>query len=265
MAFQVRSKKFLGQHFLKDKAIAKKITDLLSANETNLILEVGPGTGALTKHLINRKKNITLVEIDSELIAYLKSHFPDNAFQLIEADFLTLDIGKLFNCQPLTVIGNFPYNISSQIIFKVLENVKQIPEAVGMFQKEVALRICAKEGSKTYGILSVLTQFLYDAEIVFDIDKSVFAPPPKVESAVIRLKRRKKIDVALFPILKQIVKQAFNQRRKTIRNSLKSTVVSEIPSLHKFLILRAEQIPVSDFVFIAQTVQKWKSKSQKSL
>ena len=186
-------------------------------------------------------------------------------FQLIEADFLTLDIKKKFNSQPLAIIGNFPYNISSQIIFKVLENVQQIPEVVGMFQKEVALRICAREGSKIYGILSVLTQFLYDAEVIFHIDRSAFFPQPKVESTVIRLKRRKNFDIRLFPDLKEIVKQSFNQRRKTIRNSLKSTCISKIHSLHKFLILRAEQIPVSDFVFIAQTVREWKLKSQKSL
>ena len=217
---RVRAKKYLGQHFLKDENIAKSITDLLS-KESKKIVEVGPGMGVLTKFLILKDIDLRLVEIDKESILYLLLHYPQLEKQIIEADFLRLNLKETFG-KKFSLIGNFPYNISSQILFSVFENKNIISEVVGMFQKEVAERIVAKKG-KQRGILSVLLQAYYDIEYCFTIDENVFTPPPKVKSGVIKLKRNKlkklPCDEKLF---KQIVKAGFNQRRKTLRNALKS-------------------------------------------
>ena len=220
---EVRAKKYLGQHFLKDEQIAQQIAESLTGL-TPHVLEIGPGMGVLTKYLhANPALDFHAIEIDTESVAYLHDHYP--ALHVIEGDFLKLDLQELFS-EPFAVIGNFPYNISSQILFKVYENRNHIPEVVGMFQKEVAERVAAKPGSKTYGILSVLLSAFYDIEYLFTVHEHVFNPPPKVKSAVIRLRRNQvsalACDEALFT---KVVKIGFNQRRKTLRNS-----VSPIPT-----------------------------------
>lgn len=251
----VRPKKHLGQHFLKDESIAKEIT--LSIDETTKnLLEIGPGTGVLTKYLLkNEKLNLHVIEIDTESVDYLKNNFPELEDKIISEDFLHFPIETLFNHESYSVIGNFPYNISSQILFKVLEHRTQIPEVVGMFQKEVAERIASKPGKKTYGILSVLLQAYYNIEYLFTVDEHVFVPPPKVKSAVIRVRRNnvKQIncDDKLFF---RVVKTAFNQRRKTLRNAL-SVFVFDTEKLPKdILTKRAEQLSVEDFVNITNAV-----------
>ncbi len=249
----VRAKKHLGQHFLKDENISKAIADGLVFHQGyNSAIEIGPGMGVLTKYLVvnSNIKNFKVVEIDRDSVAYLKTNYP--ALEIIEADFLQLNLNEIFD-QPFAVIGNFPYNISTEILFKVLENRDKVPEVVGMFQKEVAERIAAPPGSKTYGITSVLLQAFYDIEYLFTVEPHVFNPPPKVKSAVIRLKRnaREKLscDEALFF---KIVKTAFNQRRKTLHNALKSMNLN-VPE--EFKSLRAEVLSVEDFIRIATTNQ----------
>lgn len=195
----VRAKKHLGQHFLNDENIAKKIADSLTEKGYDNVLEIGPGMGVLTKYLLEKKPKVTVMELDSESVTYLQETFPvehiklntsKEKFTIIEGDFLKKDFTEIFNNQQVAIIGNFPYNISSQIVFKAIENREFVPEFSGMFQKEVAQRIAEKEGSKTYGILSVLTQAFYDAEYLFTVPPSVFNPPPKVDSGVIRLIRK---------------------------------------------------------------------------
>jgi len=252
MTNTVRAKKSLGQHFLNDKNIAQRIVDSLSGN-TNSVLEVGPGMGVLTELLLQRTDiTIYAAEIDKESIAYLQTKFPTLGNRLIAGDFLQLDLTKLFS-ENFSVIGNFPYNISSQIFFKILDCRNQIPEAVGMIQKEVAERIACAPGKKTYGILSVLLQAFYDIEYLFTVHEHVFSPPPKVKSAVIRLTRNKvqqlDCDEKLF---KQVVKATFNQRRKVIRNSIKAiTKEKELPESYLFA-KRPEQLSVAEFVTLTQ-------------
>ncbi|NVN94488.1 MAG: 16S rRNA (adenine(1518)-N(6)/adenine(1519)-N(6))-dimethyltransferase RsmA [Bacteroidetes bacterium] len=245
----VRPKKHLGQHFLKDENIAKEIT-LSIAETTKNLLEIGPGTGVLTKYLLkNELLNLNVIEIDTESVAYLKTNFPQLEDRIICEDFLHFPIETLFNHESYTVIGNFPYNISSQILFKVLENRTQIPEVVGMFQKEVAERIASKPGKKTYGILSVLLQAYYDIEYLFTVESNVFVPPPKVKSAVIRVRRN---DVAQIncddKLFFRVVKTAFNQRRKTLRNALGVFTFDADKLPADILAKRAEQLSVEDFV-----------------
>src|SRR5690606_31938082 len=220
---QVRAKKHLGQHFLNDETIAENIANTLSFEGYNNVLEIGPGMGVLTKYLLQKKTTTYVIEIDTESVEYLKSHYLNLADRIIEKDFLKYDITQVFKDEPFAITGNFPYNISSQILFKTLELRHQIPEFSGMFQKEVAQRICSKEGSKVYGILSVLTQAFYDAGYLFTVPPSVFNPPPKVDSGVLRLIRKANFhlpcDETLFF---KVVKTAFQQRRKTLRNSLKT-------------------------------------------
>ena len=251
---RVRAKKYLGQHFLKDENIAKSITDLLS-KESKKIVEVGPGMGVLTKFLILKDIDLKLVEIDKESILYLLLHYPQLEKQIIKADFLRLNLKETFG-KKFSLIGNFPYNISSQILFSVFENKEIIPEVVGMFQKEVAERIVAKKG-KQRGILSVLLQAYYDIEYCFTIDENVFTPPPKVKSGVIKLKRNKlkklPCDEKLF---KQIVKAGFNQRRKTLRNALKSFSLENALAHTELLQKRAEELSVEDFITITKVCQK---------
>ena len=223
---EVRAKKSLGQHFLTDQGVARSIVDALTA-PAGEVLEVGPGMGVLTRYLLERPDvDLRLVEIDGESVDYLLTHFPGMQGRLIQADFLRLPLEKFFGDKFL-IIGNFPYNISSQIFFKVLDYKDKVPEVVCMIQKEVAERIAEKPGSKTYGILSVLLQAWYDIEYLFTVGSGAFAPPPKVQSAVIRLRRNARTslgcDEALF---KAVVKTAFGQRRKTLRNSLKPLIAA---------------------------------------
>lgn len=266
---EVRAKKHLGQHFLTDMNIAQKIADSLSgeiiknqvtevSSDTSMeitgrlpVLEVGCGTGVLTQFLLQRDDIVTYgAEIDTESIEYLRQHYPDFAPRLIEGDFLKMDLRAMFPEVPeLKIIGNFPYNISSQIFFKILENRDFIPEAVGMIQKEVAVRIAEPPGSREYGILSVLLQAWYDIEYLFTVNENVFNPPPKVKSAVIRLVRNKteKLDCDEKLFVK-VVKASFGQRRKMLRNSLKSVFGSFNGEEHEFFSARAEQLSVEDFV-----------------
>lgn len=250
---EVRAKKYLGQHFLKDENIARQIAESLTGSTTH-VLEIGPGMGVLTKYLhANEALDFHAIEIDTESVVYLYDHYP--TLHVIEGDFLALDLNELFS-EPFAVIGNFPYNISSQILFKVYDNRNQIPEVVGMFQKEVAERVAAKPGSKTYGILSVLLSAFYDIEYLFTVHEHVFNPPPKVKSAVIRLRRNTtqalSCDEQLFT---KVVKIGFNQRRKTLRNALKqlNLPLDKVPE--NLLALRAEQLSVADFVAITKALE----------
>jgi len=252
----VKAKKYLGQHFLKDKNIAHQIVESLNLHDIENVLEIGPGMGVLTEFLLqNKTYKTTVIEIDGESIVYLKDRFFADNLPIIQDDFLQFDIKKYFD-KPVCVIGNFPYNISSQILFKVLDNRDWVPQVVGMFQKEVAERIAAKPGSKTYGILSVLLQAYYQIEYLFTVNENVFAPPPKVKSAVIRVTRNEvnKIDCDEKLFIK-LVKTAFNQRRKTIRNSIK-TVFTNPAVDHPFLQLRPEQLSVEQFVELTNWVEK---------
>jgi 16S rRNA (adenine1518-N6/adenine1519-N6)-dimethyltransferase len=253
----VRAKKHLGQHFLRDENIAQKIVNTLSFNGYKNILEIGPGMGVLTKYLLAKNGVTTyVIEIDSESIEYLKSNYIKLAPRIIEQDFLNFDLSSIFGQNQFAVIGNFPYNISTQIVFKVLNNRKQIPEFSGMFQKEVAQRICENEGSKTYGILSVLVQAFYDASYLFTVPPQVFNPPPKVESGVLRLTRKENqtlpCDENLFF---KVVKTAFQQRRKTLRNSLKTFNLSD--NLREDVIFgkRPEQLSVLEFIKLTSLIE----------
>jgi 16S rRNA (adenine1518-N6/adenine1519-N6)-dimethyltransferase len=251
----VRAKKNLGQHFLNDKNIARNIVDSLQANGLNKVLEIGPGMGVLTQFLLSEKPYETyVVEIDRESVEYLNQHFPALNDRIISADFLRLNLHNHFS-EPFAIIGNFPYNISSQIFFKVLEYRNQIPEVVGMLQKEVAERLAAPPGSKTYGILSVFLQAYYNIEYLFTVHENVFSPPPKVKSGVIRLTRNKtthlNCDEKLFT---SVVKMAFNQRRKTMRNSLRSMITTEELKANPIFDKRPEQLGVTEFEMIVQMI-----------
>lgn len=245
----VRAKKYLGQHFLTDLNIASKIALALHNENNQPVIEIGPGTGVLTNELIKRNfDNLILAEIDTESVEYLKENFDNSKFTLMEADFLKLDLASMFE-NDFCIIGNFPYNISSQIFFKALDNRGQVSEIVCMIQKEVAERIASKHGNKTYGILSVLMQLYYKSEYLFTVNENVFNPPPKVKSAVVRFTRyRINIDGVDEKKLVLVVKTAFNQRRKTLRNSLKSMMTPETNSGHKFWNLRPEQLSPEDFI-----------------
>jgi 16S rRNA (adenine1518-N6/adenine1519-N6)-dimethyltransferase len=257
MSDQVRAKKHLGQHFLKDENIARDIVEALKHKTLyRQVLEVGPGMGVLTKYLLGESSYKTyIIDIDRESIAFLKQNFPALENRIIEGDFLKLDFSTLFNNEPFAVIGNFPYNISTEILFKVLDNKEQVPEVVGMFQKEVAERIAAKPRNKTYGITSVLLQAFYDIEYLFTVDEHVFNPPPRVKSAVIRLVRNnvKKLDCD-EKLFKQVVKAGFNQRRKTLRNSIKGFQLKPEFTDHKYLTQRAEELSVADFVALTNMI-----------
>lgn len=251
----VRPKKALGQHFLTDQSVAQAI--VASLQSRGPVLEVGPGTGVLTKYLLQDPDiALKVVELDSESVRYLLEHYPKLAPNLYEADFLKLDLHKLFP-DSFAIIGNFPYNISSQIFFKVLDYRDQLPEVVCMIQKEVAERMAAGPGSKTYGILSVLMQAWYDIEYLFTVGEGAFLPPPKVKSAVIRLTRNGRgaldCDEELF---KRVVKTTFNQRRKTIRNSLKPilSTLPKLPDYIPYLDARPEQLSVEEFVELTQAL-----------
>jgi len=250
----VKPKKYLGQHFLKDLSIAQKIADALIGNSYKKVLEIGPGTGVLTKYLLEKEFETHVVELDGESVIYLTENFPKLKGKIIASDFLKLNLNDFFD-EPIAIIGNFPYNISSQIVFKAIENRDLIPEFAGMFQKEVGLRIAAESGSKTYGVISVLTQAFYDVEYLFTVPPHVFNPPPKVDSGVIRLTRKKDyklpVDEAFF---RNVVKTAFNQRRKTLRNSLKTFNLSDKLREDSIFAQRPEQLSVSEFIKLAQRI-----------
>ncbi|MBU1369356.1 MAG: 16S rRNA (adenine(1518)-N(6)/adenine(1519)-N(6))-dimethyltransferase RsmA [Bacteroidetes bacterium] len=251
----VRPKKHLGQHFLTDQNIALKITDQLTEND-GIVVEVGPGTGILTKFLLERfPDQLKLVEIDTESAEYLLEQYPELAKNLIVGDFLRLNLND-FGAEKIAVIGNFPYNISSQIFFQLLEHRKLITEVVCMIQKEVAERLSAGPGSKTYGILSVLLQAWFSIEYVFTVHEHVFNPPPKVKSAVIKLRRNELQELGCDEVLfKKIVKQSFNQRRKTLRNSLRSLLNPTIIADERFN-LRPERLSVSAFVDLTNLIDR---------
>ena len=272
---EVTAKKFLGQHFLTDEAIARRIVESVSAisdpqfqlstrsvvmsspgsdQTASNVLEIGPGMGVLTKYMVDDDRlNLKCVEIDTESVAYLRNHYP--SLQLVEGDFLKLDLSTLFN-GPFTLIGNFPYNISSQILFKVYDSRDIVPEVVGMFQKEVAERIVSPPGNKSYGILSVLLSAYYDMEYLFTVPETVFNPPPKVKSAVIRLRRNSRATIDCDEeLFKKVVKAGFNQRRKTLRNALKAMSLNydQVPA--DLLDKRAEQLSHQDFEQITRMIQ----------
>ena len=260
----VRAKKHLGQHFLNDEDTAKNIANSLSGVGYDTVLEIGPGMGVLTKYLLDSEAQINVIEIDRDSVAYLNNDFKNEhvnldtsntKFKIIEGDFLKQDIPTFFNKKQVAVIGNYPYNISSQIIFKAIENREYIPELSGMFQKEVAKRIAEKEGSKVYGIISVLTQAFFDVEYLFTVPPSVFNPPPKVDSGVIRLIRKKDfslpVDEKLFF---RVVKTAFNQRRKMLRSSLKSFKLSDTLKEDAIFAMRPEQLSVSEFIKLTHKI-----------
>lgn len=251
----VQPKKFLGQHFLTDRNIARKIVGALRPQSYGQVLEIGPGMGILTEFLVKESSYLTtVIDIDTESVEWLRRQFPELKDRIIHADFLRFDLDAHFQGQ-LGVIGNFPYNISSQILFRVLTYRARIPELVGMFQKEVAERIAAPPGGKTYGILSVLLQAFYDIQYLFTVNAGVFHPPPKVRSGVIRLERKENFRLACDETLFfEVVKAAFNQRRKTLRNALsRFDPTDRIPETT--LQLRAERLTVEDFVDITRRLQ----------
>jgi 16S rRNA (adenine1518-N6/adenine1519-N6)-dimethyltransferase len=253
----VRAKKHLGQHFLKDEVVAKKIADTLNLNGYNKVLEIGPGTGVLTKYLLEKDIELVAMDLDRDSISYLEANYLNKNLELLEADFLKYDLSDVFGDNEFAVTGNFPYNISTQIVFKTLENKEKIPEFTGMFQKEVALRICAKEGSKTYGILSVLAQAFYEAEYLFTVPPTVFNPPPKVDSGVLRLTRKADFSLACDEkMLYKVVKTAFQQRRKTMRNSLKSFNLSDKIKEDTIFGQRPEQLSVAQFVALTLKLEE---------
>lgn len=256
MMEKVKAKKHLGQHFLNDENIARKIADALTLEGYNKVIEIGPGMGVLTKYMLEKPIETWVIEIDTESVEYLKNHYLKLSNKILSEDFLKYDLTKNFGNEPFAIIGNFPYNISSQIVFKTLEMRDQIPEFAGMFQKEVAERICEPKGSKAYGILSVLTQAFYDTEYLFTVSENVFTPPPKVKSGVMRMKRKENYklpcDEKLFF---NVVKTAFNQRRKTLRNSLKGLNLSDELRADEFLNLRPEQVSVQEFIDLTLKIQ----------
>lgn len=266
----VKPKKFLGQHFLKDLSIAKDIADTVDYCPNLPILEVGPGMGVMTQFLISKERLVKVVEIDYESVEYLRRHFPQLEENIIEDDFLKMHLENTFNGQSFILTGNYPYNISSQIFFKMLDYKDLIPCCTGMIQKEVAERIAAGPGSKTYGILSVLIQAWYNVEYLFTVHENVFNPPPKVKSAVIRMSRNETTDLGCDErLFKQVVKTTFNQRRKTLRNSIRPVLADadnkleqqgNTPKDHsKFLAQeifnkRPEQLSVTEFIALTKAV-----------
>lgn len=252
----VRAKKHLGQHFLKDENVAEKIGETLHYSGYDHVLEIGPGMGVLTKYLLKKNIDVHVIEIDSESVEYLQEHYPVLEGKIHQKDFLKYDVSEIFQQDQFAIIGNFPYNISSQIVFKMLELREFIPEFSGMFQKEVAQRICEKEGSKTYGILSVLVQAFYTAEYLFTVPPTVFNPPPKVDSGVLRLTRKEDFGLPCNEkLFFRVVKTAFQQRRKTLRNSLKIFDLPDDIKEDSIFGLRPEQLSTARFVELTQKIE----------
>lgn len=252
----VRAKKHLGQHFLNDQNIARKIAETLTGHGYETVLEIGPGMGVLTQFLLLGKFEVHVVEIDTESVGYLEQHYPALHGKIYARDFLKFPLQEVFGEKPLAIIGNFPYNISTQIVFRMLEQRDRIPEFSGMFQKEVAERICETKGSKTYGILSVLVQAFYKAEYLFTVPPQVFSPPPKVQSGVLRLTRKEEYHLPCNEkLFFNVVKTAFNQRRKTLRNSLKSIGIPEVLKEDSIFDRRPEQLSTEDFIALTQKLE----------
>lgn len=254
----VKPKKFLGQHFLKDLKIAQDIADTVDVVPELPVLEVGPGMGVLTQFLVNKQRLVKVVEVDFESVAYLREEFPSLEDHIIEDDFLKMNLERVFEGKPFVLTGNYPYNISSQIFFKMLDNKNLIPCCTGMIQKEVAERIAAGPGSKTYGILSVLIQAWYNVEYLFTVSEKVFNPPPKVKSAVIRMTRNEAQELGCDEkLFKLVVKTTFNQRRKTLRNSIKPILGKDCPLCEDVLFnKRPEQLSVAEFISLTNNVEK---------
>ncbi|WP_116107850.1 16S rRNA (adenine(1518)-N(6)/adenine(1519)-N(6))-dimethyltransferase RsmA [Lewinella sp. IMCC34191] len=248
----MRAKKSYGQHFLTNEHYARQIAEALTLTDTyDHALEVGPGQGMLTKYLLERSAafNLKVAEADRDMVTYLNVHYPQLSNDILEGDFLRLDLEETFAGRPFGLVGNFPYNISSQILIKLLDNYHLIPEMVGMFQKEVADRVIVGHGTKTYGVIGVLVQARYEPSLLLNVSKGNFAPPPKVESAVIRLVRRDKplIVDANYGLFKHVVKSAFGKRRKMLRNSLKSIFPAEVMAEDELFQRRPEQVSLEDF------------------
>lgn len=260
---QVKAKKNLGQHFLTDLSVAQRIADTLMDYRNMPVLEIGPGMGVLTQYLIADGHDLKVVELDKESVEYLEEHYPELDGRIISADFLKLNLQEVFGENKFCVIGNYPYNISSQILFKVLDYKDQIPCCSGMFQREVAQRVAAPPGSKTYGILSVLLQAWYDIEYLFTVPEHVFNPPPKVKSGVVKLTRNDVKDLNCDErLFKTVVKTSFGQRRKTLRNSLRSLLPAGVtfPELPIFA-LRPEQLSVAQFIELTNLMSELRNQT----
>ena len=253
----VKPKKFLGQHFLTDLKVASDIADTVDACPDIPILEVGPGTGVLTQYLLPKNRELKVVEIDYESVPYLHEHFPSLGDNIIEADFLKMNLSTVFDGRSFVLTGNYPYNISSQIFFKMVDNRDIIPCCTGMIQKEVAERIASSPGSKAYGVISVLIQAWYDVEYLFTVNENVFNPPPKVKSAVIRLTRNAKQTLECNErLFRRIVKTVFTQRRKMLRNPMKQILPKDCPLLAEEIFnKRPEQLSVQDFIDLTNKVE----------
>ena len=251
----VRAKKSLGQHFLKDQKIAERIVDSLDTTLAGSVLEIGPGTGVLTQYLVNLVNiEFKAAEIDTESIEYLQKNFPQIGENLLEGDFLKMDLDKVFRTK-FSVIGNFPYNISSQIFFKLIDHKDQVPQIVCMLQKEVAERLASPPGNKSYGILSVLLQAWYDIDYLFTVEPGSFIPPPKVKSAVISLKRNSRLSLGCDEVMfRKVVKASFNQRRKAVRNSVKQLLEGKTPPDSYLFGMRPEQLSVEEFVELTNLI-----------
>ena len=254
----MKAKKSYGQHFLHREDLAEQIANsLIRTKDYQRVLEVGPGQGMLTKYLMEKNYALTVVEADRDMVAYIEKHYPELKPDIIAEDFLKVNLKEFFQEEAFAIIGNFPYNISSQILFKMLDYKEQIPELVGMFQKEVAQRIVAAPGNKTYGVISILIQAFYEGDYLFEVDKSAFIPPPKVQSAVIRLRRRETpIMTCDHKLFRAIVKQTFSQRRKMLRNTMKSFVKDDPMLEEPFFQQRPERLSVMDFIELTDRVEQ---------
>lgn len=252
----VKPKKFLGQHFLTDLNVAHRIADTVDACPGIPVLEVGPGMGVLTQYIIPKEREFKVVEIDFDSVPYLHENFPQLGDNIIEGDFLKMNLHDVFDGRPFVLTGNYPYNISSQIFFKMVENRDLIPCCTGMIQKEVAERMAAKPGTKSYGVLSVLIQAWYDVEYLFTVDENVFNPPPKVKSAVIRLTRNSKAELGCDEkLFRRIVKTVFTMRRKMMRNGMKQILGKDSPMLADPLFTnRPEQLSVQEYIDLTNKV-----------
>ncbi|MCB0650605.1 MAG: 16S rRNA (adenine(1518)-N(6)/adenine(1519)-N(6))-dimethyltransferase RsmA [Saprospiraceae bacterium] len=254
----MKAKKSYGQHFLTSEEITRQIADSFTDDGAfKKVLEVGPGKGMLTKYLLEKPYDLLVVEADPDMVQYLKKHYPALRDRILSADFLKVPLEKFFPGEPFGLIGNFPYNISSQILFKMLDYKESIPEMVGMFQKEVGERVVAKPGGKVYGVISVLVQAWYEGEYLFTVDKENFDPPPQVQSAVIRLKRKPQSNLGCDEkLFKTIVKQTFSQRRKMLRNTMK-VFLKDNPMLEEpFFLQRPEKVSVEDFIQLTNRVSE---------
>lgn len=254
----VKPKKFLGQHFLTDLNVAHRIADTVDACPGIPVLEVGPGMGVLTQYILPKQREFKVVEIDFDSVPYLHEHFPQLGDNIIEGDFLQMDLHEVFGGRPFVLTGNYPYNISSQIFFKMVENRDLIPCCTGMIQKEVAERMAAKPGTKAYGVLSVLIQAWYDVEYLFTVDENVFNPPPKVKSAVICIKRNDKSELGCDEkLFRRIVKTVFTMRRKMMRNGMKQILGKDSPMLaDPIFTKRPEQLSVHDYIDLTNRVEE---------